>query len=194
MSLPFSLKMLLLLTVCCAQSLSRVRLFVTPWTVAHQAPLSLGFSRQEYWSGFQCLPPGELPNPGIEPRSPALQAESLLSEPPGKQSESCSVVCDSLRPPGLHSPWNSPGQNNGVDSLSILQEIFPTQGLNLGLLHCRQMLYQLSHKGSPRILEWVAYPFSKGSSQPRNRTGVSCIAGRFFTNWAMREARLTISA
>ena len=50
------------------------------------------------------------------------------------------------------------------------------------LPHCRQILYQLSHKGSPRILEWVAYPFSRGSSQPRNQTGVSCIAGGFFTN------------
>ena len=70
-----------------------------------------------------------------------------------------------------------------VSSLSLLQGIFPTQGLNPGLPHCRQILYQLSHKGSPRILEWVTYPFSSGSSQPRNRTGVSCIAGRFFTNW-----------
>ena len=68
--------------------------------------------------------------------------------------------------------------------------IFPTQGLNPGLLHCRQILYQLSHKGSPRILEWVAYPFSSGSSLPSNRTGVSCIAGGFFTNWAMREAHI----
>ena len=65
---------------------------------------------------------------------------------------------------------------------SLLQEIFPTQGLNLGLLHCRQIPYQLSHKGSPRTLEWVAYPFSIGSSQPRNRTRVSCIAGGFFTS------------
>ena len=72
-------------------------------------------------------------------------------------------------------------------SLSLLQWIFPTQGLNPGLLYCRQILYQLSHQGSPRILEWVAYPFSRGSSWPRNRTGVSCIAGRFFTSWAMRE-------
>ena len=64
----------------------------------------------------------------------------------------------------------------------------PTQGSNPGLLHCRQILYQLSHKGSPRILEWVAYPLSSGSSQARNRTRVSCIAGRFFTNWAIREA------
>ena len=54
-------------------------------------------------------------------------------------------------------PWNSPGQNTGVGSLSLLQGIFPTQGLNLGLPHCRQILYQLSHKGSPRTLEWVAY-------------------------------------
>ena len=72
-------------------------------------------------------------------------------------------------------------------SLSLLQGIFPTQGSNPGLPHCRWILYQLSHKGSPRILEWVAYPFSSGSSQPRNRTGVSCIAGRFFTNWAIRD-------
>ena len=64
----------------------------------------------------------------------------------------------------------------------LLQGIFPTQGSNPGLPHCRQILYQLSHKGSPRTLEWVAYPFSSGSSQPRNLTGVSCIAGRFFTN------------
>ena len=65
-------------------------------------------------------------------------------------------------------------------SLSLLQGIFPTQGLNWSLLHCRQILYQLSHQGSPRILESVAYPFSRGSSQPRNRTRVSCITGRFF--------------
>ena len=56
------------------------------------------------------------------------------------------------------------------------QVIFPTQGSNPGLLHCRQILYQLSHKGSPRILEWVAFPFSRGSFRPRNRTRVSCIA------------------
>ena len=65
------------------KSLSRVRLFVTPWTVAHQAPLSVGFSRQEYWSGLLFSSPGDLPNPRIEPRSPTLQADSLTSEPPG---------------------------------------------------------------------------------------------------------------
>ena len=62
------------------------------------------------------------------------------------------------------SPWNSPGQNTEVDSRSLLQGTFPTQGLNPGLLHCRQILNQLSHKSSPRTMEWVAYPFSRGSS------------------------------
>ena len=83
-------------------------------------------------------------------------------------SESCSVVSDSLQPRGLYSPWNSPDQNTGVGRLSLLQGIFPIQGSNPGLPHCRQILYQLSHKGSPRILEWVDYPFSSRSSQPRN--------------------------
>ena len=138
------------------------------------------------------------------------------------ESESCSIVSDSLEPHGLHTvhgilqarilewvafpfsrgssqPADQPSspkfkvvslpaepqgkpKNTGVGSLSFLRSIFPTQGSNPGLPHCRQILYQLSHKGSPRILEWMAYPFSSGSSQPRNQTGVSCIAGRFFTN------------
>ena len=74
-----------------------------------------------------------------------------------------------------------PSQNTGVSSLSLLQGIFPTQGSNPDLPHCRQIFYQLSHKGSPRILEWVAYPFSSRYSQPRDQTGISCISGRFFT-------------
>ena len=104
------------------------------------------------------------------------------------ECESHSVVSDSLWTHGLYSPWDSPVQNTGVGSLSLLQGIFPTWGLNPGLPHCRQILYQLSHKGSPRILEWVAYLFSSGSSWPINWTGVSCIAGRFFMNWALRGA------
>ena len=93
----------------------------------------------------------------------------------------------------LNSPWNCPGQNTGVGSLSLLQGIFSTQGLNPGPSHCGrilQILYQLSHKGSSRILEWVAYPFSSRSSLPRNRNGVSCIVGGFFTKWAIREAHM----
>ena len=89
----------------------------------------------------------------------------------------CMTLCD----PMDYSPWNSPGQNTGVGSLSLLQGIFPTQGSNPGLPHCRWILYQLSHQESPRILQWVAYHFSRGSSPPTNRTGVSRIAGGFFT-------------
>ena len=96
--------------------------------------------------------------------------------------------CLTLWPHGLYSPWNSPGQETGVGSLSLLQGIFPTQGSNPGFLHCRQILYELSHKGSPRILEWVAYPFSRGTSWHRDWTWVSCTAGIFFTIWATREA------
>ena len=108
--------------------------------------------------------------------------ESSITDLKTGQSESHSVVSDSLRPHALYSPWNSPHQNTGVGSLSLLQRIFPIQGSNPGLPHCRRILYQLSRKGSPTILEWVAYPFSSGSSWPRNRTRVSCNAGGFFTN------------
>ena len=64
--------------------LSRIQLFATPWIVARQAPLSMGFSRQEYWSGLPFPSPGDLPDPGIEARSPTLQADALASEPSGK--------------------------------------------------------------------------------------------------------------
>ena len=103
------------------------------------------------------------------------------------KSESHSVMSDSLQPHRLEPatllcPWNSPGQNIGVGRQ------FPFLGdlPNPGLLHCKRILCCLS-QGSPRILKWVAHPFFSGSSQPRNRTGVSCIAGGFFTSWATRE-------
>ena len=96
------------------------------WTIACQVPLSMGFSRQEYWSGLHAL----------------------------------------------------------------LQGIFPTQGSNPGRPNYRWILYHLSHQGSPSLLEWVAYPVYRGSSWPRNPTGVSCIAGRFFTSWATRDAHV----
>ena len=97
--------------------------------------------------------------------------------------ESHSVMANSLQPHGL---WNFLGQNTGVSSLSLVQGIFPTQGSNTDLLHCRQILYQLSHKGGPRMLEWVAYPFSSRSSWPRNWTKVSCIADGFFASWTTK--------
>ena len=105
------------------KSLSHVWLFVTPGTI-----YSMEFSWPEYWSGQPFPSPEDLSNPGIEPRSPTLQADSLPAEP----------------------------------------------------------------QGSPRILEWVAYPFSRGSSWPSNQTEVSCIAGRFFTNWAIRDCPLFV--
>ena len=105
--------------------LLHVSLFSTPWTVARQAPLSMGFSRQEYWSAFPCPLPGDLPDLGIKPRSPTLQADSSPPEPGGKP------------------------KNTGVGSLSLLQVIVLTQESNQGLLHCRQILYQLSYRGSP---------------------------------------------
>ena len=102
------------------KSLSPVGLFVTPCTIQ-----SMEFSRPEYWRGSPFRSPGDLPNPGIEPRFSTLQVDSLPAE----------------------------------------------------------------QQGSPRILEWVAYPFSSGFSWPRNLTNVSCIAGGFFTNWGIREAQ-----
>ena len=76
----------------------------------------------------------------------------------GSESESHSIVSDSLLSRGLYSPWNSPGQNTGVGSHSLLQGIFPNQGSNPDLPHCRWIFYQLSHEGVPRILEWVPSP------------------------------------
>ena len=92
--------------------------------------------------------------------SPALAGGVL-------ERRSHSVMSDSLRPHGLYSPWNSPGQNTGVGSLSLLQGIFPTQGLNAGLLHCRQILYQLNHKGSPADSLPLCWP---GKPQKMNIT------------------------
>ena len=142
------------------------------------------FSRPEYWSGKPFPSPGDLPNQGIEPWSPTLQTDSLPAEPQGKP------------------------KNTGVGSLSFFQGISPIQESNQGLLHCRQILYQLSYAPTlkmkvkvtqscltlcdpmyytvhgilqARVLEWVAFPFSRGSSLPKDRTQVSRIAGRFFT-------------
>ena len=82
-------------------------------------------------------------------------------------------------------------QNTGVGSPSLLQGIFPTQGSSPGLWHCRWIHNQLSHEGIPRILEWVAYPFSSGSSRHGDGNGVSCIAGRFFTNELSGKSKST---
>ena len=92
----------------------------------------------------------------------------------GSESERRSVLSDSVTPWTIQSMELSRPEY-WVGSLSLLQGIFPTQGWNPGLLHCRLILYQLSHKRSPRILEWVPYPFSSRSPQPRNQTGVPAL-------------------
>ena len=97
----------------------------------------------------------------------------------------CVLSCVQLFVTSLTAAYKAPlevhgdsqGKNTGVGCHDLLQGIFPTQGSNTGLLYCRRILYCLSHQGSPRILEWVAYPFAKGSSQATSQTGVSCIAG-----------------
>ena len=81
--------------------LSHVRLFATPWTLAHQAPPSMGLSRQEYWSGLPFPSPGDLPDPEIKPRSTALQADTLNSEPPGKPSK---LLYDPANPTAGQTP------------------------------------------------------------------------------------------
>ena len=105
-------------------------------------------------------------------------------------AQSCPTLYDSMdcSPPDSSVHGDSPGKNTGVGCHALFQAIIPTQGSNPALSHCRWILYSPSHQGSPKILAWVAYPYSRGTSQPRNRTSVSCIADRFFTSWATREA------
>ena len=111
-------------------------------------------------------------------------------------TQSCLTLFDSVdySPPGSSVHGDSPGKNTGWVAMPPLQGIFPTQGSNPGLLHFRQILYHLSHQGSPWTLEWVAYPLSRGPSQPRDQTRLSCIAGGFFISWATREALQTMGS
>ena len=137
--------------LCLLSCFNRVWICVTLWSVAHQVPLSMGFSRQEYWSGLPCPPPGDLPDPGI--MSPALAA-GFFTTTATWVSENHSVMSNTLWPHGLYSPPRS-----------SIHETLPA-----------------------RILEWVAVPFSRGSSQPRDQTQVSHSAGGYFTIWATRKA------
>ena len=98
------------------------------------------------------------------------------------ESESRSVMSNSLRPHGLYSPWNSPGQNTRMGSPSIFQGIFPTQGSNQGLLHCRRILCQLSHKGRPSWFTfWSLYLFSLLKQAKRNRIGHKCLYSHIYS-------------
>ena len=124
-----------------------------------------GILQQEYWSGLPFPSPGDLPNPGIKPRSPALQADVLPSEPPGKPQEK-------------ELKWSE------VKSLSHVRLCDPVD--------CSPPSSSVHGILQARTLEWVAVSFSRGSSWPRDRTQVSHIAGRRFTLWATKEAQYGI--
>ena len=138
--------------------LSCVRLFVTPWTVACRAPLSIGFSRQEYWSGLPFPSSGHLPNQGNKPRSSALQTFSFTSAFSIYQALLLLLLSLYI----LSDSWNSMDYSPPDSSV-----------------------HGISQAG---ILEWVAISFSRGSSRPRDQTHFSCIQGRLFNLWATREA------
>ena len=129
--------------------LSNVWLFATLWTIACQAPPSMGFSKQEFWSGLPFPSPGDLPNPGIESMSPALAGR--FRRAPGKPHI---YPCPETEASKI-SPFGT-GIQKVLNSNIVLRPILyvhmclcvPTQGLNPGLLHCRQILYHLSHQGS----------------------------------------------
>ena len=151
-----------------------------------------GTFQQGYWSGLPFPSPADLPRPrdGTHVSCFSCIAERFFTTWAIREALlNLKWKWKSLSHARLFAtPWNSSGQNTGVGSLSLLQGIFPNHGSNPGLLRCRQILYKLSHRGSPRILEWVASHFSSGSSWLRSWTGVSCTAGRLFTIWVIREA------
>ena len=171
---------------------------MTPWTIAHQAPLSMGFSRQEYWSGLPS-PPEDLPHPGIEPTSPALQADSLPLSHQG--SHTClylfaivpqflsSLFCYSYSFLFMHFSlgsfcwymlvftdffcWCVQSVHTDVSSLCI--SILKVKVAQSCPTLCDPRDYTVHGILKARILEWVAFPFSSGSSQPRDWTQVSAL-------------------
>ena len=149
---------------------SCVQLFATPWTVAYQAPLSMGFSRQECWSGLPCPPPGGLPNPGMEPEPVSLMSPALAGRFFTTRKQTM-VTREKGEIGRLGLTYTHCG------SVLVAQSC---------LTLCNRVDYSLPGSSvhgilQARILEWVAMPSSRGSSQPRDRIWVSSIAGRFFT-------------
>ena len=157
-------------SLCESESVSHsvVPDFATPWTVALQVPLSTEFSKAGIleWVSTPFSIGSSWPRDRTHVSCTASrlftvwvtrEAPSLCED---SESESCSVLSDSSWPHGLYSPWNSPDQNTGVGSLSLLQGTFPTQGSNPGLTYCRRILYQLNHQGSPvycvSLGKWIA--------------------------------------
>ena len=139
-----------------AQSVHPIGLFATPWTVAHQVPLSLEFPRQEYWSKLPFPSPGDLPDPGIELMSPALADGFYNIEPPGKPM----IILVSFTKEGKYNSF-----------IYVCVKVKVTQSCPT---LCDPMDYIVHGILQARILEWVAFPFSRGSSQPRDRAFISC--------------------
>ena len=140
----------------CLVAQSRLTLCDPVDCIAHQAPLSMGIFRQEYWNELLCPPPGDVPDPGTEPRSPTLLVDSLLSEQPGNSdysevAQSCPTLFDPMDCSLPGSSVHGIIQTIVLEWIAtfLLQGIFPTQGSNPGLPHCRQPLYHLSHQGNP---------------------------------------------
>ena len=150
--------------------ISRIRLCATPQTAAHQAPPPLGFSRQEHWSGLPFPWKWKVKVKSLSRVWPSATPWIAAFKAPPSMGFSRQEYWSGL-------PCLPPG-------------IFPSQGSNPGLPHCRQILYCLSHQGNPRILECVAYPFFRGTCRPRNWTRVFCIAGGFFTSLAIIKRKI----
>ena len=154
----------LILLVICITSLSIRAFQVEQWSRTHlpvQETQDLRPSRVQSLGREAPLEKEMAEEPGgLQSVGPQKGWVQLSSHPHTCESESRSVVSDFLRPHGLYSPWNSPGQNTGVGSLSLLQGFFPTQGPNPGLPHCGQILYKLSHKGSQYSRMLVAKPIT----------------------------------
>ena len=146
------------------QSLSRVPLFVIPWTIAHQAPLSMEFSRQEFWSGLLLPSPGDLPNPGIKPRSLTLQEDSLPTEPPGKpnygggnedmetsfkRSHACTVVLGAPHPAADHHQPKPPSETPGHSRASLGQSFVGSLLLSPGFWCAQGSICILQESVSP---------------------------------------------
>jgi len=163
---------------------SCVQLFATPWTVDCQASLSLVFPSQEYWSGLPFPAPGDLPNPGIKPESPAWQADSLPLSHLGALSWCCccwfaSVVSDSVwphrwQPTRLRCPWDSPGKNTGVGFHFLLQwmkvksesEVSQLCPILCDSLDCSLPGSSVHGIFQARVLEWVTIAFSAWVDDP----------------------------
>ena len=162
---------------CMLSCFSHVQLLATLWTVAHQAPLSMRFSRQEYQSGLPCPPPGDIPHPGIKPTSPAWQADSL----PLSHQESPMI-------PLTHPLWSSTIKKKKKQyylDTCLLYSLNAAAAAAKSLQSCPTLCDPInsSPPGFPvpgilqaRTLEWVAMPSSRGYSRPRDQTQVSCIS------------------